>query len=111
MRRSIVARVVLVVLACLATASGALAQAEDRAGKTNKFTRKEIGQFFRDYPDMLKLVYKAMNLKRKAQGKKPRAARNDDIGLVCPIGCDFCSSLGGKEICSCVCPLCNEPDC
>jgi len=52
------------VLACLATTSRALA--EDRAGKTNKFTRKEIGQFFKDYPDMLKLVYKAMNIKCKA---------------------------------------------
>ena len=98
MRRSIVARVVLVVLACLATASGALAQAEDRAGKTNKFTRKEIGQFFRDYPDMLKLVYKAMNLKRKAQGKTPR----------CCIGfsqedCNMCVSLGDSEECSDIC--------
>ena len=104
MRRSVLSRVLLVVLACLAAASGALAQAEDRAGKANKFTRKEIGQFFRDYPDLLKVVYKAMNLKRKSQGKKPRAASGDgDIGLVCPIGCEFCATLGEKEECVCIC--------
>ena len=99
MRYSVVARVLLVVLACLAAASGALAQAEDRAGKANKFTRKEIGQFFRDYPDLLKVVYKAMNLKRKSQGKKPR-----QLGSSCPEGCDFCTSLSnGLTRCMCVC--------
>ena len=94
---SFIAAVVLVLL--LGVASLVPVSGEDeRAATKNKFTRREIGKFFRDYPDMVKLVYKAMNLKRKAQGKTPR----------CCIGfsqedCNMCVSLGDSEECSDIC--------
>lgn len=61
-------------------------------------------EFFRDYPYLLKVVSKAMNLKRKSQGKTPRADGDDgDTGLVCPICCEFCTTLVEKKERACIC--------
>ena len=112
-KRSFVAAAVLLLL--LGVASLVPVSGEDeRAAKKNKFTRREIGQFFRDYPDMLNLVYKAMNLKRKAQGKTPRWEPPECVGCSTPGGavtlpgpyadlCVMCLKLEKEEICENIC--------
>lgn len=97
-RSFVTAAVLLVLLAVASLVPGCSGEEVERAAEKNKFTRREIGEFFRDYPDVLKLVYKAMNLKRKAQGKRPR-----DGPPGCAYTCYMCMKLDVQEECVCTC--------
>ena len=112
-KRSFVAAAVLLLL-LLGVASLVPVSGQDERAKKNKFTRREIGQFFRDYPDMLNLVYKAMNLKKKAQGKTLRWDPPDCVGCSTPGGsvtvprphadvCTMCLRLEKEQICENIC--------
>jgi hypothetical protein len=98
-RSFVTAAVLLVLLAVASLVPGCSGEEVERAAEKNKFTRKEIGEFFRDYPDVLKLLYKAMNRRRKAQGKTPRCC----IGFEVDEDCNMCLSLGDTEECSDIC--------
>jgi len=68
--------------------------------KGPKFSSKKIGAFFKEYPKLQKVLFKAMQ-RKKQNSKKQRQG-----GGVCLVACAVCILLENEEVCEYSCEFC-----
>ena len=69
--------------------------------KGPKFSSKKVGAFFKEYPKLQKVLFKAMQ-RKKENSKKERV-----VGQICTATCALCMTLDSEQVCEYSCDFCS----